>query len=566
MMLIGEFKGSPNTFEQFEEQVLEKVIPEFFKDDTTFYVKNVHDQDAQNPYTDEKLLADFSPVISSSSEKNSKMVFLVNWGWHSSSSTREARDFLNVYNVANNDIINVEDSKLKPEEFKIVLKNGLCFATVRKFPEGFTVVYFLWDAFHQICDGAVTILKKHFLAMAINYPYKDIFLDKYHEIAEEGGDSRLKGAVFTSILQRASSLENKDEIIKEMLKKVPYSQIIPLLKQTYLHRIGNRSDVNKITKPAVEEWLKDWADKKWPIYVMFGHNFTISAPVSSKLNQDSDMKLIEGMIVDLKKKFPKIGLYLDDFSVSEIFNNKISGAHPKISEYIPMKSGDRLSRVFSSAFNDPKFDIELSKFIQEKEFSSNIHLSIDPMDFFTSSVTKHKWTSCHNVIVGQYGVGSVAYAFDEGTIVAFASSGKLYEYDLLDEGKYLFQWNSKLWRQMVYMNYSENSMIFSREYPQDYRNNAIALAVRELLEKTISDFTQTPNVWVKKNNGAKKTNQYKVKGVSGAPYDDIPSQQTVFVRNALNKMPKNPIVFGQDVKCPIYGTNSGSSSCFFSRQ
>ena len=182
---------------------------------------------------------------------------------------------------------------------------------------------------------------------------------------------------------------------------------------------------------------------------------------------------------------------------------------------------------------------------------SVIHISINPMDYITSSITKHGWKSCHSMIDGMCGGGCLSYMFDKGTLVAFMASDSMYLYDLCGNNK-PFSWNSKLWRQLIYSNYLDNDFVFCREYPQNYNNNSVAEKVRNMLEECVSGFTETPNKWVISKNGARKGGIYKnCKG--SAHYDDVPSRETVLIKYKGHKTIENLIVTGSQPVCIFTG-------------
>ena len=142
-----------------------------------------------------------------------------------------------------------------------------------------------------------------------------------------------------------------------------------------------------VTKYQARDWLRLWAEKKWQYYVMFGLKFSITRDINIALRPDKDEILIRAMMSDFKRKFIKYAPILDMFDTREFLNNKI-GSHSELNKYKPIQSGMKLSKYLSDFFDDKEFDIELSKFIQNKEVNSTVHISINPMDYMTASVTK----------------------------------------------------------------------------------------------------------------------------------------------------------------------------------
>lgn len=555
--IIGEFDGTPAKYEDFSAKLLEPVCREFLKDDVLVVIYNHHIP--ERAFDDKELSETFADFISANPEENKNKVFIVNWGWHHQCGFADIREYMNQHQLANNDACIFSNEKKWPDEYAVKNKTGTSLASWRIHKDGYSVLYFLWDAFHVVSDNAKTEWKKEFLGFAINQFKSGVFLEKYGAMEDESGkDKRLEGRVFTSIENKAKAVvgDSKESIIEEMLNKAPIKEIV-----LYLNQCANTGNVQNsrqtrnplfVTKEQAREWLRRWAEKKWEYYVMFGHNFSISRDINISLRPDKDEILIRAMMSDFKRKFIKYAPILDMFSVSEFLQNKI-GSHSELNKYKPIQRGMKLSKYLSDFFDDEEFDIELSKFIQNKEVNSTVHISINPMDYMTASVTKHEWRSCHALHDGEYGLGCLSYMFDEGSLVAFMASDREYAYDLDGNGK-PFMWNSKSWRQMIYGSKKDNMFIFSREYPQKYQNEAITSEIRNLLESTVAKFCDIPHVWVKKNNGAKNCRGTVYENAPNAKhYDDIPSNQTVLIRHKMNMEFSGPIVIGSNPHCPITG-------------
>lgn len=565
LRLVGEWDGTPEKYDRFSEKLLEPVCREFFKDDTLVVLYNHHLPEME--VTDETLEVCFRDFISANVDENRNKVFIVNWGWHHrNDGGADIRSYMDSLRLCNSNAVSFSGKDLKPNEYVFKNKNGIALATWRITDKGYSVLYFLWDAFHVTSDSAVSEWKKEILPFAINQFAAGVFLEKYGEMVLEGKqDKRLVGRTFTSISDKARQVVGKDgekAVIEEMIDKAPVKEITLFLNQVAncknTQNARRSSKVIFVTKEQVRKWLLPWAEKKWPYYVMFGHQFSISHDIHIALRPDKDEALIKSMLGDFKRKFIKYAPILDMFSTQEFLSNTVR-SHDQLTKYRPVKSGEKLSRYLSSFFDDKEFDVELSKFIQNKEVHSVAHISINPMDFMTASVTKHDWHSCHALHDGEYALGSLSYMFDEGSLIAFMASDREYTYDLDGKGK-PFAWNSKSWRQMVYGSIKDNMFIFSREYPQHYQNDAITTEVRTVLEHTIAEFCDIPSVWVKKNNGAKNSMGTIYTNAKNAKhYDDIPRNQTVLIRHKMNMDISGPIVIGSCPACPISGkllTNS----------
>lgn len=78
---------------------------------------------------------------------------------------------------------------------------------------------------------------------------------------------------------------------------------------------------------------------------------------------------------------------------------------------------------------------------------------------------------------------------DDVSMVSYKSNGDV-KYRINDVN---FVWNSKNWRQMIYVSKENSSIIFSRQYPNE--SNNLARAVREMLEDIASDYFEVENKW-----------------------------------------------------------------------
>ena len=550
----GRFGGTYVSYDKFKNDFFIPILSKFFSEDTSIFLYNHHDPVA--PVTSEKFTEICGSHIAKTKKNNEKKVFIVNWGWHS--STGEYTDFdgyARPLGICTSPAVAFKEEHRLEGEYVVKNKNGLPVSTIYSDPSGYTVIYFLWDAFHLVNEGSKNELEREFLAMAVNV-HRDIFQKKYHEII---GDDEAEKLPFISVYDKAlesiGGVDKIPEIVDEMISVAPVKELVLAINQ--LLKCYNTERFNRTNKPLyvdnkmVKTWLRGWAESKWPYFILFGHALSIKNSYSFKLDPDRDRQIVKGLISGFKRKFCKYAPIIDFFDVREIISNQILVTHESLNEYMPHKKGMKLTKFFSEYFEDEKFDIEFSKVIQAREMQSVIHISINPMDYITSSITKHGWKSCHSMIDGMCGGGCLSYMFDKGTLVAFMASDSMYLYDLCGNNK-PFSWNSKLWRQLIYSNYLDNDFVFCREYPQNYNNNSVAEKVRNMLEECVSGFTETPNKWVISKNGARKGGIYKnCKG--SAHYDDVPSRETVLIKYKGHKTIENLIVTGSQPVCIFTG-------------
>lgn len=580
MKFIDEWHGAPCTEEEFYEKVMSHVLKVFNKD-TEVFAYNHHFETNGDIFDDDSMKKVFADFISSEHDENSKKVFIVNHGWHHNGERYGICKFADSLSIANNDTCPFDFEIAKANnEVVVKSKDGQPMMSLRKMEEGYIVIYVLWDAFHlnNISIKSENVMKtfvSEITEIAIRSKCS-IFDKELFKVEDEGkGTSDTR---FISIKGKAMKVigdRTVDSIINEMIEKAPVKDIVLFLNQiAACPNTVNRKTTSKpifVDKKLVNKWLYDWAINKWPYYVLFDYNFEITRPISFKLDEQKDGVLINGILNDFKSKFIKYAPILDMFDCSEFISNRVSCGHSKLTKYVPVKEGEKLSKYLSTFFGDEKFDVELSKIIQGSEFNGLCHISINPMDYMTSSINKHNWHSCHSMIDGMCGAGCASYMFDSSTLVAFVASERTYFYDPANNGK-PFSWNSKSWRQLIFGNYDENMFVFAREYPADYFNDSITGAVRDILEKKVSEFCDIPDVWVKKKNGAANNNSIYRNKKGSAHYDDIPSRTTYLIRHKNNKDNATPIIIGGPVKCPVtgvkvdYSVSGTDKRCIFSKE
>lgn len=440
-------------------------------------------------------------------------------------------------------VVMKEEYKLPGERF-IQYKNGPILASmVPDFKTGYTVIY-LSSYFEANTQNSGKYVKDVFTQFSLNNYNPDIFSPNVRKKTTEG---RKSGSFsFTSIDSQCEKiLENEfiGDIVEEMLEKVDYKNLIPLVNA---HVKGRNKAIPTINKNQLREWLKNWANAKWKLYLLFGKSFYIKASKEIK----KDTKLASAQINELKYAFPEYALVLNEFPIECYLKNTIQkGYNCALFEYKPCPPNIKLSKYLAGLLQNPKFDIQLSSVIQDNFVKANVTLSIDPLDYMTSAINKSGWRSCHNVYDGEYRRGPVSYMMDSSSIVSYMSNDKIYDYDL---GGFKFKGNSKICRQMIHISTDSNVMIFNRLYPQHYSNDEIYVFIRSILEETVSRFCGIENFWKTKKSGAKYEGCYS--NGSKFHYDDIAGNETMLVKHKGLKKDYH-VKIGAKILCPICNKN-----------
>lgn len=167
--------------------------------------------------------------------------------------------------------------------------------------------------------------------------------------------------------------------------------------------------------------LTNWAiNKKW-LYLLMGRNLS----VKKTFQVNKTEREMETLIDDFVSEFPVYGFHVRQFSTREILDNKIYRVPRLYSKYCDIcRTGMKVSKFFSQLLNDDMFDIALSKIMQNTKIDAVIEISIDPMDYFTMSITKHKWVSCFDIGKGSFSNCAFSIMQDAFTAIAFKHNDK----------------------------------------------------------------------------------------------------------------------------------------------
>lgn len=278
-----------------------------------------------------------------------------------------------------------------------------------------------------------------------------------------------------------------DEEVEKMIELVDLDTFNNIIRARMIQD-GNTSKIKSITKNWTKEYLKKWAISKYRFYKMFGDKLTIEKDI--EITKDENESVI--ILNELKAKFPLYRRILESVSPRAVVNDSIGNKRGWLIEtYLtecPEVKEDMSFTKFISLFKNKELDIELSKKYQDKG-KAHITISINPIDYLTVSINNSGWRSCHNFFDGEWRNAGLSYMNDSASLVAYRSKG-LYEYKKNDKK---FKWNSKNWREMIYVSRNNSAIVFSREYPT--YSEELARAVRTMLENVISNYFKGNNNW-----------------------------------------------------------------------
>lgn len=159
----------------------------------------------------------------------------------------------------------------------------------------------------------------------------------------------------------------------------------------------------------------------------------------------------------------------NSFSFEEIVENKLN-ENKKIENYdLELGKGMKFSKALIKLMEKMKYPHDrrervindYSLTINEKKLKGTLVLSVNPIDFLTMSLSE-TWSSCLSP-GGEYESGTMGYAVDSTTVIAFLISSK--DADKLRANEYV----NKKWRKILVVSDQEGqeSILASRGYPYD---------------------------------------------------------------------------------------------------
>lgn len=236
---------------------------------------------------------------------------------------------------------------------------------------------------------------------------------------------------------------------------------------------------------------------------------------------------------------------------------------------ISLANGTKMTKAISEIFKNKELDTAYSKLIDRKTVKGIVEVSIDPIDYITMSFNNSGWHSCYTISVdglandfGGYVAGTLSYMCDSASIIAYKHSNNLVKMKL---GSSKIEDYSKNWRQVIYLDTVNYTMMYSREYPR--KNAEVSKTAREMIEEAISKAVEIPNEWSKMKCKVQTMQHY----ISNCEfyndtlvYNDILHNNSVegnmIYNKKLNNRKDTSIVSGSNVICPYCGEKMLSSS------
>lgn len=218
------------------------------------------------------------------------------------------------------------------------------------------------------------------------------------------------------------------------------------------------------TTAIVNKWEKNKATLR---EILGDVRVRSSEPVELELDEKERRNLFE----DFKNKLLAKDFFFEDCqeftdfldqNYSSFFENRVS--YPLV--HSEMKRDSKLIKSFKYFIKDDpvllRFAQDLaSEYIQRQKITGYLYLSIDPLDFLSSSENTYNWRSCH-ALDGDYRVGNLSYALDDKTIIAYIADEKETKLPCFPSS---VPCHSKKWRMLFHLHPEAYFVYYGRQYP-----------------------------------------------------------------------------------------------------
>ena len=351
----------------------------------------------------------------------------------------------------------------------------------REAYNGELVLYLKGESDRSVRNKTFLLPKRHWENIKPCLEASGFLVDKKEEKINEEENKE-------SLVDLSNKLEEPtEEEINKMLNLVDIKTFTSILKNRLFSETSTSYKsliVETLNEDFIKNYLITWAKNKYRFFKMFGDKLSINKDI--KIEASSDMAYQE--LATIGELFPMYRPILSKVHSDAVIENKITkGSLSSIFfEDKKVKEGMKFTK-FISLYGNKELDMELSKLYQNLG-KCNITISIDPIDYLTVSLNKSGWKSCHNFFDGCYRNATLSYMFDETSLVSYSAGDKVrYSFEIP------FEWNSKKWRQMIYVSKDSSATAFSRQYPNS--NEQITKEVRNFFEEVFCEYFKVENKW-----------------------------------------------------------------------
>lgn len=229
---------------------------------------------------------------------------------------------------------------------------------------------------------------------------------------------------------------------EKMISMVDFDRFFETVK------ITSELPEEKIDKDIIQSYLETWAKEKEWLFVRFGEKLTMETPLDVPPRYDDT----ENFLRKIMKEYPMYAAAISTFSTHDFVNNSVGEVDKDsyLYTYFPTiyKVGAKPSKILSKILQNPQFDIDLSKELQNRTSTGRAVVSIDPIDYALVSTSNHNWISCMCILKGFNKFGGYSLMMDNCTVVAYHCGVS----ETMYSNKYgSLAWNNKISRQLMFI-------------------------------------------------------------------------------------------------------------------
>ena len=332
-------------------------------------------------------------------------------------------------------------------------------------------------------------------------------------------------------------------IATKKLKKIKEEMISKVDKEKFKTALfwSTKCKDAEVCNAAIDKYLEEWADAKYEFYIGMGNELKVSKIIDIPIS-DGELR---GLVDGLKKAYPFHSVILDYFSLDD-FRKNACPKNETMEKYCSptYKVGMKLSKFLSKYFMDDKFDIEVSKVLQNKACKGILNISIDPMDFCFMSLNMNRWNSCYNIVGNGYDTflfAPLSLMRDEHSIVCYRGNTMEYDYNYYGKTIRYISMNN---RAMILVDKETDSFITCRAQPCG--NDTALTSWSKMVQDIVDKFNGVNDTkW-------NKCSDYECPAVDEAKWSHLHHD----VKNGYygeKKMPKRIFLGKKTLICPICG-------------
>ena len=268
---------------------------------------------------------------------------------------------------------------------------------------------------------------------------------------------------------------NLQEQIKDIQKK--FDKVMSYSQDIEIESIRTNS-LFEDWYTAKKEFIEEWGGLSIEV-----PNVVVPMSRHLKIQKKSEFEKLCYMVMGGEAhKFIEIQR-LDDFFENRVSTEFTTNDGKKINR------GAKLSKSLKNFSNNKelidRIQIALSKEIQDNKLTGTLVMSVNPLDFISSSENVHNWRSCH-ALDGEYRVGNLSYMLDKHTFICYLKSTT--EENILPRFPKDVKWNSKKWRVLMFAREDRKVFMAGKQYPFEH-NELLSTLFDDLIAKVY------PNEW-----------------------------------------------------------------------